>query len=73
MVENVEKVLKRGEHLDLLVDRAEDLQYEVCLGGWPLSLAFDCFFSSPFFFRFLAAALLARRGAGPEARQCPCH
>jgi hypothetical protein len=29
MVENVEKVLKRGEHLDLLVDRAEDLQFEV--------------------------------------------
>lgn len=29
MVENVDKVLKRGEHLDLLVDKAEDLQHEV--------------------------------------------
>lgn len=29
MVENVEKLLQRGEQIDLLVDKAEDLQDEV--------------------------------------------
>ena len=28
MVANIEKVLQRGEHLDLLVDKAEELEYE---------------------------------------------
>lgn len=27
MVENIEKVLERGEHIDLLVDKTEDMQY----------------------------------------------
>jgi hypothetical protein len=31
MVENVEKLLQRGEQIDLLVDKAEDLQDEVGL------------------------------------------
>lgn len=30
MVENIEKVLERGEKIELLVDKTDDLRYQVC-------------------------------------------
>jgi hypothetical protein len=31
-VQNVEQVLERGEKLELLVDKTEGLQHQVCVG-----------------------------------------
>ena len=33
MTENIEKVLERGEHLEVLVDKTEDLRSQVRLGS----------------------------------------
>lgn len=40
MSENIEKVLERGEKLDLLVDKTDNLMFEVC--GVCLLHAYAC-------------------------------
>lgn len=34
MVENIERVLERGEKIELLVDKTDNLRFQACRRGW---------------------------------------